>query len=230
MSKCCVIGLGYIGLPTAALLASSGHDVIGVDINKKVVEAVNKGSIHIVEPYLEEVVYKAVKEEKLCSVENVVSADIFIIAVPTPFKEIQEKIPSPNIDFVLSAAESIAKVIKPGNLVLLESTSPVGTTERVVKIIEEKAGINKNEFYAAYCPERVLPGQILKELKTNNRVIGGISEKDSKIAKKFYSTFCEAEIFLTNARTAELVKLTENSYRDVNIAFANELSMISDSL
>ena len=125
---------------------------------------------------------------------NYIPKDIFIIAVPTPFKETQGEIPSPNIDFVLSAAESIAKVIKPGNLVLLESTSPVGTTERLVKIIEEKSALNKNEFYAAYCPERVLPGQILKELKTNNRVIGGISEKDSKIAKDFYSTFCEGEI------------------------------------
>ena len=233
----CVIGLGYIGLPTAALLASNNFDVIGVDVNKKVVETINSGKIHIVEKDLDDLVKKVVENGKLKASLNCKEANVFIIAVPTPIKEGNV----PDISFVENAAKEISKVIKKGDMVILESTSSVGTTERIIKIFEEntndlvlpKPNLNSSilpDIHVAYCPERVLPGNILSELTANDRVIGGISKKCSDEAKKFYKTFVKGECLLTNSRTAELCKLVENSFRDVNIGFANELSIISDKL
>ncbi len=230
MAFCCVLGLGYIGLPTASLLAHSGHNVLGVDVNSDVVESVNRGLVHIYEPDLDDLVSSVVASGLLSASLKPSPADIFIIAVPTPFYLSDKSTPQPNIDYVLSAAKSIASVIEPGNLVLLESTSPVGTTEKVAGLIAELSGLALDQVHIAYCPERVLPGQILKELISNDRVIGGLSTAAAKAGSDFYSTFCRGNLLLTSARTAELVKLTENSFRDVNIAFANELSLICDRL
>ena len=225
MSTCSVFGLGYIGLPTAALLACSGHRVIGVDVNSQVVSTVNKGRIHIVEPDLDQAVADSVASGSLSAQLMPVSADVFLIAVPTPFHTGIDGIPQPNIDYVLAAARAIASVVRPGNLVLLESTSPVGTTEQVAELIFEISGLNATDLHIAYCPERVLPGRILQELVSNDRVIGGLTEEAGQAGKAFYSSFCQGQLLSTTCRTAELVKLTENSFRDVNIAFANELSL-----
>lgn len=230
MTTCCILGLGYIGLPTAAVLAKAGHRVIGVDINPKVISTVNKGDIHIVEPNLAQVVANTVKEGLLSAQLHPSQADVFIIAVPTPFKKHTSIIPKPNVEFVMNAARAIAEVIKPGNLILLESTSPVGTTKKMAEVIYKVSGINKNSIKIAYCPERVLPGKILYELIHNDRVIGGIDSDSTIAGEEFYSTFCKGKILKTDASTAELVKLTENAYRDVNIAFANELSLICNHL
>ena len=230
MITCCVVGLGYIGLPTAAVLARAGHRVIGVDVNSQVVATVNEGRIHIVEPDLDLVVAESVASGSLSAQVTPASADAFLIAVPTPFRSGAEGIPQPNIDYVLAAARAIAPVLRPGNLVLLESTSPVGTTEQVAQVIAEAADLNSEQFHIAYCPERVLPGRILHELITNDRVIGGLTPAAASAGKDFYSSFCKGELLTTTARTAELVKLTENSFRDVNIAFANELSLVCDHL
>ena len=229
-SVVCVIGLGYIGLPTAAVLARAGHHVIGVDVNSHVVATVNRGCIHIVEPDLDKEIAAAVASGSLSAQLTPASADVFLIAVPTPFRSGVDGIPQPNIDYVLSAARAIAPVLRPGNLVLLESTSPVGTTEKVAKAITELSGLNANELNIAYCPERVLPGRILQELVSNDRVIGGLTPVAAEAGKSFYASFCQGELLSTTARTAELVKLTENSFRDVNIAFANELSLVCDQL
>jgi UDP-N-acetyl-D-mannosaminuronic acid dehydrogenase len=225
-----VIGLGYIGLPTAVVLARAGHCVVGVDINSHVVDTVNKGQIHIVEPGLDMAVADAVASATLCAQSAPAAADVFVIAVPTPFRTGTNGIPQPNIDYVLDAARSIAPVLRPGNLVLLESTSPVGATEQVAEVIGELSGLNTKQLHIAYCPERVLPGCILQELISNDRVIGGLTPAAAEAGKGFYSTFCKGELHTTTARTAELVKLAENSFRDVNIAFANELSLVCDRL
>ena len=225
MTTCCVVGLGYIGLPTAAVLAKAGHRVIGVDVNDHVVNTVNDGGIHIVEPDLDLVVAESVRSGLLSAQVTPAPADVFLIAVPTPFRCGADGIPQPNIEYVLAAARAIAQVLRPGNLVLLESTSPVGTTEQVAQVIAEASGLSfENQINIAYCPERVLPGRILQELISNDRVIGGLTEAATAAGQIFYSSFCNGELLATTARTAELVKLTENSFRDVNIAFANELS------
>ena len=230
MTTCCIIGLGYIGLPSAAVLARAGHRVIGVDVNSEVVGTVNRGQIHIVEPDLEGAVADAVASDALSAQLTPVPADVFLIAVPTPFRSGTHGIPQPNIDYVLAAARSIAPVLLPGNLVLLESTSPVGTTEQVAQAIEELSGLSTDQLNIAYCPERVLPGRILQELVSNDRVIGGLTPEAAQAGRSFYSSFCEGELLTTTARTAEMVKLAENSFRDVNIALANELSLVCDYL
>ncbi len=225
--KVCVIGLGYIGLPTAALLANRGYDVHGVDIQKHVVDTINKGKIHIVEPDLDTFVQAAVKSGKLKADIKPAEADVFIIAVPTPFHKSGYDIPTPNIDYVISATKSIAPYVKEGNLVILESTSPVGTTQKVEGVLKE-SGIDTQKIYIAHCPERVLPGKIMTELVENDRIVGGLTKEATEKVSEFYKTFVNGEILKTDAKTAELCKLTENSFRDVNIAFANELSIICD--
>ena len=230
MTTCCVVGLGYIGLPTASVLAKAGHRVIGVDVNAQVVATVNEGRIHIVEPDLDLAVAESVASGSLSAQVTPAPADVFLIAVPTPFHSGPDGIPQPNIDYVLAAARSIAPLLCPGNLVLLESTSPVGTTEQVAQVIEQASGLTSEQLHIAYCPERVLPGRILQELISNDRVIGGLTPAAAQAGQAFYASFCQGELLVTTARTAELVKLTENSFRDVNIAFANELSLVCDHL
>lgn len=223
IEKICIVGLGYIGLPTAALLANNGYKVHGVDVKENVVNTINKGEIHIVEPDLDKYVKTAVNNGNLKASLQAQEADVFIIAVPTPFHAGFK----PNIDYVLDAAKKIAPFVKEGNIVILESTSPVGTTEKVAEVLSNN-GVNINNVYVAYCPERVLPGKIMKELVENDRIVGGINTQSTNTVVSFYKTFVKGEVLATNARTAEMCKLTENSYRDVNIAFANELSMICD--
>lgn len=221
--KVCVIGLGYIGLPTAALLASKGYKIHGVDVVQSVVDTINQGKIHIVEPELEELVKKSVESGNLKASTKPDFADVFIIAVPTPFRDGFV----PNLDYVSSATASVAPYVKDENIVILESTSPVGTTEMVEKILK-KNGVDTSKIYIAHCPERVLPGKIMKELVQNDRIVGGISKEAAEKTAEFYKTFVEGEILQTDAKTAEMAKLTENSFRDVNIAFANELSILCD--
>lgn len=228
-----VIGLGYIGLPTAAVLAQAGYETIGIDNNSRVVDIVNTGAIHIVEPGLEEVVRAAVAKRRLRASTVPVSADAFMIAVPTPF--MSDK--SPDLSFVKSACEAIAPVLTAGNTVILESTSPVGATEKVAQWIAAcrpdlvMPGPGKQgDISIAYCPERVLPGRVLHELVANDRVIGGLSPDCALAARAIYARFVKGECILTQARTAEMCKLTENAFRDVNIAFANELSLICSRL
>lgn len=222
-----VIGLGYIGLPTAALLASKGYEVKGTDINEQAVEIINKGEIHIMEPDLEKYVRSAVTKGKLKAYSEVQTSDIYIICVPTPFLT-DSVIPKPNVDYVMKAIENISPHIKMGDIVILESTCPVGTTE-MIKSVLEKNGLDTTSIYIAYCPERVLPGKIMVELVDNARVIGGIDDQSTKVVSAFYKTFVSGEILETDSKTAEMCKLTENSFRDVNIAFANELSVLCDN-
>lgn len=230
--KICVVGLGYIGLPTAAVLAQKGFTVHGVDVNEKNIELISSGRVHIYEPDLEDVVKNVVLEGKLTVGLIPQKADIYILAVPTPFKDNHK----PDLSFVESATKAIIPYLEPGNLVILESTSPVGTTEKIADwIMQEREDLDINgkgaaQIYIAHCPERVLPGKILKELIENDRIVGGINEDSTKVTEDFYKSFVEGKVLKTNARTAELSKLTENSYRDVNIAFANELSIICDDL
>lgn len=221
--KICIVGLGYIGLPSAALLANRGYHVQGVDISPEVVGTINKGDIHIVEPDLDSFVHSAVHSGHLKASLEPEQADIFILAVPTPFHEGFV----PNINFVLDATRSIAPVVKAGDLVILESTSPVGTTEKVAETLRA-AGVDVDEIFIAHCPERVLPGHIMRELVENDRIVGGITLEASEKVAAFYRTFVTGEVLVTDARTAEMAKLTENSFRDVNIAFANELSLLCD--
>jgi UDP-N-acetyl-D-mannosaminuronic acid dehydrogenase len=230
----CVIGLGYIGLPTAAIIASRGVNVIGVDINQRAVELIKKGEIHIVEPDLDTLVNGAVATGKLKATNEPGPADVFIVAVPTPFTDGNK----PDLKYVRDAAEAIAPVLKKGDLVIIESTSPVGTTEQVSEWLAElrddltfphKAG-EEADVCLAYSPERVLPGRILIELVRNDRVVGGMTPRCAERAAELYRMIIEGECFVTSARTAELVKLSENAFRDVNIAFANELSLICDRL
>ena len=222
-----VIGLGYIGLPTAALLASKGYMVNGTDINKSAVETINRGEVHIVEPDLDAYVRSAVTNNKLKAHLEVQTADIYMICVPTPFHDDLE-IPTPNTDYVRLAAENISRVVKNGDIVILESTSPVGTTNMVRDILDSN-GVDTSKIFIAYCPERVLPGKIMTELVGNARVIGGIDDESTQVVADFYRTFVDGEILITEAKTAEMCKLTENSFRDVNIAFANELSVLCEN-
>ena len=228
------IGLGYIGLPTAAAFAAAGKKVIGVDINQTAVETINQGKIHIVEPDLDDVVKTAVATGHLRATTTPEAADAFLIAVPTPFKGDHQ----PDVSYVEAAARSIASVLKRGDIVILESTSPVGTTEDMAQWLAEmrpdlsfpqQVG-EAADVNIAYCPERVLPGKIMQELVNNDRVIGGMTPRCSERAIALYQTFVKGECIPTMARTAEMCKLTENSFRDVNIAFANELSIICDKL
>lgn len=221
--KICVIGLGYIGLPTAALLANRGYDVHGVDVVKSTVDTINQGKIHIVEPELDTFVKSAVNSGKLKASLKPDFADVFIIAVPTPFNDGFV----PNVDYVVSATKSIAPYVQEGNIVILESTSPVGTTELVENTLKEE-NIDTSKIYIAHCPERVLPGKIMKELVENDRIVGGLTPEATSKTVEFYNTFVSGEVLSTDARTAEMAKLTENSFRDTNIAFANELSMLCD--
>lgn len=234
-----VIGLGYIGLPTAAMFASRKKTVVGVDVNQHAVDTINQGKIHIVEPDLDMIVHAAVTEGYLKAVTKPEAADAFLIAVPTPFKPCTgDAIPEPDLSYIEAATKAIAPVLEKGNLVILESTSPVGATEQMAEWLAmlrpdlsfpqqvgEKADIN-----IAHCPERVLPGHVVRELVDNDRVIGGMSVRCSERSVELYKTFVLGECVVTNARTAEMAKLTENSSRDVQIAFANELSIICDKL
>lgn len=223
-STVCVVGLGYIGLPTAALLASCGHQVAGMDVNPDVVETINRGEIHIVEPDLDAFVRSAVANGRLKAFNTPQPADVYMLCVPTPFHE-GDGIPQPNIDYVLAAARSIAGLVKPGDLIILESTSPVGTTRELETVLRSE-GVDVDSLRIAYCPERVLPGKIMTELVENDRVIGGLTPEATEAVSEFYRTFVRGAVLKTNAQTAEMCKLTENSFRDVNIAFANELSVI----
>lgn len=229
-----VVGLGYIGLPTAAVIASRGINVIGLDVNQSAVDTINSGNVHIVEPDLDIVVRAVVTDGKLKATTQAEKADAFMIAVPTPFKENYKA----DLSYIESAAKMIAPVLEKGNLVILESTSPVGATERLAEWLAEarpdltfpQAVGSEADINVAHCPERVLPGYVLRELVENDRVIGGMSNACSKKAIDLYKLFVKGECLITNARTAEMAKLTENSFRDVNIAFANELSVICDKL
>ena len=221
--KICVIGLGYIGLPTAALLANKGYEVHGVDVVQSTVDIINRGEIHIVEPELDTFVKAAVKSGKLKADIKPTVADVFILAVPTPF----HKGFVPNIDYVISATKTIAPYVKENDIVILESTSPVGTTNKVEEVLKEN-GVDTSKFFIAHCPERVLPGQIMRELVENDRIVGGTTPEATEKTVEFYNTFVNGEVLSTDARTAEMAKLTENSFRDTNIAFANELSMLCD--
>jgi len=227
IKKVSVLGLGYIGLPTAALLASEGYEVLGMDVNQAVVETINRGEIHIVEPDLEAYVSSAVSNGLLKAFRSVQPADIYMICVPTPFHS-SGGIPTPNIDYVKTATENIAPHIKTGDILILESTSPVGTTDLIKDMLLEQ-GVDLDGVHIAYCPERVLPGLIMTELVQNDRVIGGINESSTIAVADFYRSFVKGGILQTQAKTAEMCKLTENSFRDVNIAFANELSIICAS-
>jgi len=230
-----VVGLGYIGLPTAAVFASRKVNVIGVDVNEHAVKTINKGDIHIVEPELDIVVRAAVTEGFLKATTTAEAADAFLIAVPTPFKGDDHE---PDLSYIESAANAIAPVLKKGDLVILESTSPVGATEKMAEwLAQGRADLTfpqshgeDSDIRIAHCPERVLPGHVIRELVENDRIIGGMTNKCSRAAVELYKIFVEGECFVTNARTAEMAKLTENSSRDVSIAFANELSIICDKL
>lgn len=230
----CVVGLGYIGLPTAATFASFGTKVLGVDVNEKAVETINQGKVHIIEPDLDAVVSKAVASGNLRAALTAAPADAFILAVPTPFKGDKQ----PDLKYIEAAANSIAPVLKKGDLVILESTSPVGATEQLVEWLAAARqdlsfptrGGCEADVVVAHCPERVLPGKVMQELINNDRVIGGITPACSEAAAELYRTFVKGACVITEARTAEMCKLTENSFRDVNIAFANELSIICDKL
>lgn len=236
MSTVCVVGLGYIGLPVASMLASRGHNVVGYDVNPKAVDSVNKGQAHFFEPDLDMLLKAAVSTERLRASTTVVEADYFVIAVPTPFRADHQ----PDLSYVDAATQSIAPFLKVGSTVVLESTSPVGTTERIAAQLASarpdlrfptyKDTAGDYDIAIAHCPERILPGQMVKELVTNDRIIGGVTEKCSRAAAELYGSFVSAKMFITDCRTAEFVKLIENSYRDVNIAFANELSVICDKL
>lgn len=219
-----MMGLGYIGLPTAALIASRGLHVTGVDIHQDVVDTINRGEIHIVEPDLDGLVHHVVHKGTLTATTEPTPAEVYLIAVPTPFKDDHV----PDLSFVMAATQKIIPTLKKGALVILESTSPVGTTEKMRALILKERPDLKGELYVAYCPERVLPGNVLHELKHNDRAIGGIDTVSTQKAIAFYKHFVVGDLHATNAKTAEMVKLVENASRDNQIAFANELSMICD--
>lgn len=224
-SSVTTLGLGYIGLPTSALIASHNISVHGVDISQNVVDTINAGKIHIVEPDLDQAVAKTVASGFLKADTKLIAADTYLIVVPTPFKGGNHE---PDISYIQAATEAILPLLKEGDLYIIESTSPVGTTERMRDFIFSKRPELKNQIYIAYCPERVLPGNVMYELVHNDRVIGGVDEVSTQKAVAFYKQFVKGELHQTNARTAEMCKLTENSSRDVQIAFANELSLICD--
>src|SRR5690349_8339947 len=235
----CVIGLGYIGLPTAAIIARANCRVTGIDVSQHVVDTINRGEIHIEEVDLDGLVQGVVARGLLSAATKIAPADVFVIAVPTPF----DKNHAPDISYVLAAGRSVAPVLKPGDVVILESTSPVGTTERLRDLIAELrpdlkvpnsasggSSAGTPDISIAYCPERVLPGRILEELTNNDRSIGGITPRCARKALAFYKRFVRGACVTTDARSAEMTKLVENAYRDVNIAFANELSIVSDKM
>lgn len=222
--KACFMGLGYIGLPTAIIAAEHGIDVIGVDVNPQVVDLTNKGFIHIIEPGLQELCQKAVASGRLKASVRPEVSDVYLIVVPTPFKGNHE----PDISFVETATRSVVPLLKENDLFVIESTSPVGTTEKITQLIFSLRPELKGKICIAYCPERVLPGNVIYELVHNDRVIGGINQESTEKATEFYSRFVKGKLHKTNAKTAEMCKLTENSSRDVQIAFANELSLICD--
>lgn len=230
--KVCVVGLGYIGLPTAAFIASKGVKVVGIDVNERFVKLINEGKVPFFEPGFEELLAKVVEEGNLVAQAEQVEADAYIVCVPTPFQD-NHKV---DTKYIRAASEALAPHLRPGALVVLESTSPPGTTEDMAKhLIELRPDLSLNDeddnaIFVAHCPERVLPGQIMEEMENNDRVIGGLTPKGTELARDLYATFCTAELLMTNATTAEMAKLTENSFRDVNIAFANELSLICDRL
>ena len=236
MSTICVVGLGYIGLPVASMLAGRGHQVIGFDVNERAVASINNGQAHFFEPDLDMLLKAAINTGRLQAQSSPAEADYFIIAVPTPFGE-QHR---PNLSYIDAATQAIAPVLKAGSTVILKSTSPVGTTERITAQLAQrrpdlrfpayKDDINETDVAVAHCPERILPGQMVRELVANDRIIGGMTENCSKAASKLYESFVSSQMFITDCRTAEFVKLIENSYRDVNIAFANELSLICERL
>ena len=227
MKKICILGLGYIGLPTASILAANDFEVIGVDTNESVVSLLNSGKIHIEEPGLKTLVQAALNSKNLKVSSKPEEADVFIIAVPTPFKADKK----PDLSYVESAAQAIIPYLRKGNLVILESTSPPGTTKNIIGKILRDSGLKPGkDIYLAHCPERVLPGQILKELIGNDRVIGGVNQKSSEATAALYRTFIQGKIYITDATTAEMVKLVENTYRDINIAFANELAIICEKI
>lgn len=227
MKKICIIGLGYIGLPTAAMFASKGHSVVGVDINKNVIDELNKGNIVIEEPFLGDIVKNCVKNGNLIGSLNPVEADVFIICVPTPIN----KDKTADMHFVENAAKSIVSYIKKGDIVILESTSPPKTTENLIVPIMRQTGLAiGDELLIAHSPERVIPGKIIYELENNDRVVGGVNETSALAVKRLYECFVKGNIYTTDSTTAEMCKLMENTYRDVNIALANELAKISESL
>ncbi|WP_367111194.1 UDP-N-acetyl-D-mannosamine dehydrogenase [uncultured Psychrobacter sp.] len=237
MENICVFGLGYIGLPTAAMFAHHGANVTGVDVNQHAVDTINQGRIHIVEPGLEAIVKKAVDNGKLKASLKPVHSDAYLIAVPTPFKGDDH---TPDLSYIQSVSKALAPLLEKGDVVILESTSPVGATEQMVEwLAEARSDLTfpkydepetEADIFIAYCPERVLPGKVVEELIVNDRVIGGMTRESTQKAKQVYKRFVTGELLETNSRTAEMAKLTENAFRDVNIAFANELSMISDKL
>lgn len=222
--KACFMGLGYIGLPTAIIAAKHGVDIVGVDINPSVVEQTNAGHLHIIEPGMEEMLQDVVKSGKLHASTTPEVSDAYFMVVPTPFKGNHE----PDVSYVEAATRAVLPLLKDGDLYVIESTSPVGTTEKMAEIIFSERPELKGKIHIAYCPERVLPGNVIYELVHNDRVIGGLDEVSTKKAQEFYSQFVQGTFHPTNARTAEMCKLTENSSRDVQIAFANELSLICD--
>ena len=241
--KICIMGLGYIGLPTAALLANRGHDVHGVDVVPRTVDIINRGEIHIAEPELNTLVHAAVNSGRLKAGLMPAEADIFIIAVPTPLHletATPGYTPQPDTDYIISAARSIAPYVQEGNIVVLESTSPVGSTEKVEEILADlrpdlfpetgtrQSAAQRSKLFVAHCPERVLPGHIMREIVENDRIVGGTTPEATKAAAAFYKTFVSGEVLETDAKTAEMTKLAENAFRDTNIAFANELSMLCD--
>ncbi len=227
MKKACVLGLGYIGLPTACMLAAHGYRVAGVDVDPGIVDAVNKGMAGVLEPGLSELAASSVREGNLVARGAPAPADVFIVAVPTPLAAGRKA----DLSYVKAAAASLVPYLRKGNLVILESTVPPGTTDGLFRSILEGSGLSAGrDFLVAHCPERVLPGNILQELRRNDRVIGGVTRQAASAAKELYSSFVEGEIYLTDARTAEMVKLMENTYRDVNVALANEFARVAEEI
>lgn len=224
--KACFIGLGYIGLPTAIVAANSGIEIVGVDLNPTIVEHTNSGRSHIVESGLKELLRDAVRSHKLIARETPVKADAFFVLVPTPINNRK----MPDISFVEAATRSVIPLLEPGNLFVIESTVPVGTTEQMAEMIYQERPELRDKIYIAYCPERMIPGNAVYELTHNDRVIGGINEASADQAARFYSSFVKGQLHTTNARTAEICKLVENSFRDVQIAFANEISIICQNV
>ena len=225
--KICVIGLGYIGLPTSVMLANNKFSVNGVDISEDVVNSINSGKSHIVEPGLQEQLKSAVDSGSLIATSSPIVSDIYFICVPTPISFDSDKRPEPNIKYILKALDSIKDILKDGDMLILESTSPVGTTRLLANTLKENK-LDISNISIAYCPERVLPGNIMHELVFNDRTIGGINDNSTKNVAEFYRSFIKGEVIETDSDLAELCKLSENSFRDVNIAFANELSMFCD--
>ncbi|WP_010200816.1 UDP-N-acetyl-D-mannosamine dehydrogenase [Psychrobacter sp. PAMC 21119] len=237
MKSICVFGLGYIGLPTAAMFAHHGANVVGVDINPHAVDTINQGKIHIVEPGLEAIVKQAVGKGTLKASLTPVHSDAYLIAVPTPFKGDDHE---PDLSYIQAVSKALAPLLEKGDVVILESTSPVGATEKMVEwLSKERSDLtfpkyhqpdNEADIFVAYCPERVLPGKVIEELISNDRIIGGMTKESTRKAQEIYRIFVKGDLLETNSRTAEMAKLTENASRDVSIAFANELSIISDKL